>query len=780
MRQRRTVGAVAGLLFVAPAYAAGGGGPPVVELPTINIYSTTPLSGTGIDVTKAPAAVTTIPARAVERERSPSVVRSLEQQTPSVSLHNVTGNDLQPDVSFRGFDASPIDGTPQGLAVYQDGMRVNEAFGDTVHWDFIPPEAVKSMEVISNNPAFGLNALGGAVAVQMKNGFNYQGTTLDLMGGSYGRAQGSLQWGKQIGPWGAYIEVDGAHDDGYRKFGGSDLRRIYGDIGYKAEQAEFHISAGGASNLFGAAGTTPFELLQANWSNVYTTPQSNLSQLGYVNANANVNVTPTWSIQANAHVRSFYQRTVDGNPTNAQSCDPTQGGADGFLCYNDAVTPAFNTSGNQIPDFSNGGLLGEIDRTFTQSTTVGASLQATSTEKLFNHDNHFVIGASFDYSVTHFGANAELGLINPDYTVSGADIFLGQSGSPTTIGPVSLRATNAYTGLYALDAFDVTDKFTVIAGGRFNVANIQLQDQIGTSLNGNENYMRFNPVIGATYKITPQVSAYAGYSESNRAPVPLELGCADPMNPCIIGSFLISDPKLQQVVARTVEAGLRGSHDLGEESRVSWKLGGFYTRTSNEILNVPDPLITGYGYFQNVGGTRRAGIEAHVDYRNDKLTLAANYAFIDAIFLNSFQLGSNSPFAHTNGNIQVSPGDKIPMIPQHRFKFSADYKVTPEFTIGGDVNVTGSQHFAGDESNQFPQLPAYWFADISASYQLTKNIQLYAKVENVTDNRFYTYGTFFDTTEVPNYANGGAAFNDPRSLNPARPRAFYAGMRATF
>jgi outer membrane receptor protein involved in Fe transport len=411
---------------------------------------------------------------------------------------------------------------------------------------------------------------------------------------------------------------------------------------------------------------------------------------------------------------------------------------------------------------------------------VGTSLQATNTDKLFGFGNHFMIGASFDYSVSHFGSSAELGVINPDFTVSSSGLFLGDSGNPTTIGPVSLRTTNAYTGLYALDAFDVTDKLTVTAGGRFNLANVRLEDQLGTALNGGGDYLRFNPVVGATYKLTPAISAYAGYSEANRAPVPLELGCADPLNPCIIGSFLISDPKLQQVIARTAEAGLRGAHNLDADSRINWKFGGFYTRTSNEILNVPDPFIPGYGYFQNVGGTRRAGIEAHIDYRNDKLTLAANYSYIDAIFLNSFLVGSNSPFADANGNIQVSPGNQIPMIPHQRFKFSADYEVTPQFTIGGDVNVVGPQYFAGDPSNQFPQLPAYWCADLDASYKVTKNIQIYAKVENVFDNRYYTYGTFFDTTEVPNYTNGGAPFTDPRSLNPARPRAFYAGLRATF
>ena len=782
--------ALGAVLAASAAQAAGGGAPPVVELPTLDIYLTTPLSGTGVDIAKVPAAITTVPARAIEREKSPSVVKSLEQQTPGVALQNVTGNDLQPDVLFRGFDASPIDGTPQGLAVYQDGMRVNEAFGDTVHWDFIPPVAVNSMEVISNNPAFGLNALGGAVAVQMKNGFTFQGTSFDVMGGSFGRGQASLEWGKQIGPWAAYIAIDGAHDNGYRQQGGSDLRRIYGDIGYKAEQAELHLSAGGASNNFGASATAPFELLQANWSNIYTNPQTSLNQLGYVNANANVNVTPTWSLQANAHVRSFYQSTVDGNPTNADRCtfDATT------LCFlnqNGVENFALGRDGLPIADFAPGSPLAEIDRTHTQSTTVGATLQATSTDKLAGHDNHFVIGASFDYGVTHFGSNAELGVQNNDFSITGSGIYLGPSNpiAPAgggaalpTFGPVSLQAKNIYAGLYALDAFDVTDKLTVTGGGRFNVASIQLQDQLGTALNGNSTYTRVNPVLGLTYKLTPAVTAYAGYSESNRAPVPLESGCADPDHPCILATSLVSDPALKQVIARTAEAGLRGAHDLGE-GKLNWRLGGYYTRTANEILNIPSTSQIGYSYFSNVGGTRRAGLEAHVDYKTEKFSLAANYSYIDAIFLNPFQIGSNSPFADANGNIQVRAGNQIPMVAHHRFKFSADVNITPEFTLGGDVNVVGPQYFAGDASNQFAQLPAYWYADVNASYRVTKNIQLYAKIENVFDNRYYTYGTFFNTGAVANYAadaTGGTAFTDPRTLTPARPRAIYAGLRATF
>jgi outer membrane receptor protein involved in Fe transport len=773
---RLSLAATAGVMCMSATALAAGGAPPVVELPTIDIFSTTPLSGTGVDETKVPAAVTRVDSKQIERERSPSVADSLAKNTPSVDVQSVAGNDFQPDVFFRGFDASPVSGTPQGLAVYQNGVRINEAFGDSVNWDLIPTVAVKSIDVISNNPAFGLNALGGAISMTMKDGFQFQGTTLDLMGGSFGRAQASLQWGKQVGPWAAYIAIEGAHDDGYRKFGGSDIRRLYGDIGYKAGQGEFHINVGAAQNLFGAAGTSPFELLQQSWGSVYTTPQTSLNQVGYVNATANVDVTKSWSLQANAHVRSFYQSTQDGNPTDVQPCaDPT------LLCFNDSVTPANGLNGVQLANnFPAGATLGEIDITHTQTTSVGATLQATNTDKLLGHDNHFVIGGSFDYGVTHFGAAADLGVIQPDYGVAPAGVFLGPSGDPVSDGPVSLRTTNAYTGIYALDAFDVTDELTVSAGGRYNVANLQLQDQLGTALNGGGEYTRFNPMIGATYKITPEVSAYAGYSEANRAPTPLELGCADPAHPCILASFLVADPSLQQVIARTIEAGFRGSHAIAENTRINWQVGVYRTDLSNDILNIPDPIQQGFGYFQNVGSTRRQGLEAHVDYHYDKFTLSANYAYLDATFLNPVTLGSNSPYADANGNIYVSPGNQIPMVPHHKVKLSADYDVTSALKVGADVTFVSSQFYSGDASNQFSQLPAYWVADLDASYQLTQNIQLYAKVDNVFDNRYYTYGAFFDTTSVPNFANGGNPFTDPRSLSPAKPRAIYAGMRATF
>ena len=159
----------------------------------------------------------------------------------------------------------------------------------------------------------------------------------------------------------------------------------------------------------------------------------------------------------------------------------------------------------------------------------------------------------------------------------------------------------------------------------------------------------------------------------------------------------------------------------------------------------------------------------------------ASYTFIDARFLDTLQLDSNSPAAVANGGtIQVLPGDQIPTIPRHRIKAGFDYSVTDAFKVGGDALYVSSQYFVGDESNQEPKLPGYAVFNVHASYQVNKQVQLYGKINNVFDNRYATYGTFFDTTTLPNFANGGAAFTDARSLSPAYPRTFYAGMKVTF
>jgi outer membrane receptor protein involved in Fe transport len=228
-----------------------------------------------------------------------------------------------------------------------------------------------------------------------------------------------------------------------------------------------------------------------------------------------------------------------------------------------------------------------------------------------------------------------------------------------------------------------------------------------------------------------------------------------------------------------VEAGFRGTSELNIGT-LGWKVGAFRATNADDILAIPSPELQGFGYFQNVGRTRRQGIEAQVNLTSKTLQLYASYALVDARFLDSLLLGSNSPFADADGNIQVVPGNRIPAIPRNRVKFGMDYFITDAFKVGGDALFVSDQYFVGDDSNQAPRLPSYTVFNLHASYQVTKNIQFYGRVDNVFDNRYAVYGTFFQTNDVPNFANGGAPFSDPRSVSPARPRALYAGVKATF
>ena len=302
-----SIAATLGVLSASAARAA------TVALPDIDITTDAPTTAAAAPIVTAPASAapaatpvflqdatpannTRIDAATIARTASPNVAETLLRAVPSVDLPGQTGNPLLPDVEFRGFVASPVSGTPQGLAVYQNGVRINEAFGDTMNWDMIPTFAIASMDMISNNPAYGLNALGGAVNIKMKDGFSFSGGKLDVSGGSYGRIQAGFEYGKQIDNFAFYGALEAVHDNGYRDLSSSTIRRFYGDLGYRVEGNEVHLSLGLADNLFGAAGPAPVQLLQQDWANVYTTPQTVHNQMGMATLSGKFTLSPTWSL----------------------------------------------------------------------------------------------------------------------------------------------------------------------------------------------------------------------------------------------------------------------------------------------------------------------------------------------------------------------------------------------------------------------------------------------------------------------------------------------------
>jgi len=720
-----------------------------------------------IDRDKVPSTTQTLTPVDLDASKAPTVADALMRTVPSVFIGDTAVNPFQPDIQFRGFVASPTVGTPQGLAIYQNGVRINESFGDTVNWDFILERAIRRLDLFPSNPIFGLNAIGGAISLEMKNGFNYNGREIEAIVGSFGRRSVGAQFGAQKDNVAFYAAADAINDNGWRQRSGSELRRIYTDVGVRGDDTEFHLNFTGASNRFGALAATPIEMLNRSWSAIYTSPQTYKNQLAFLNATGSYRVSDTWTVKGNAYIRSFRQQHVDGNVSDAQPCVPGPG-----LCFGDPTTPLLDQNGVQVPNILGGAIAGSIDRTRTVAETIGGTVQAASSDKVFGRDNQFVVGASVDHGNVRFNASSELGTIGSDLFTTGTGVIIAQPDG--AVAPVDLKTRNTYYGFYVTDTIDLTSRLSLTAGGRFNLAQIKLQDQLGDDLNGSHQFSRFNPVIGATYKLTPNTTVYAGYSEANRAPTPSELACADPARPCLLDNFLVSDPPLKQVVSRTYEAGIRGQVPLGKTDRFNWSFGVFTSDSADDIIRVLSD-IAGRGSFQNAGTTRRQGIEASANYSSGPWTVFATYSLVDATFRNTLTLDSpNNPLAD-NGEITVRPGNHLPGVPRHRFKAGVDYAVQDGWTVGADMVAVSGQYLVGDESNLNPKLPGYWVANLHTTYKVSKQVEVFGQVRNVFDKRYYTAGAFFEVDAIP-----FLGLTDPRTVSPGAPRAFYAGLRGKF
>ncbi len=776
--------------LVAPARAAHAvesvsTGP---ELPAIVVQATA-LPGTSIDIDKIPGNVQVLSAADLTRDGSASLTNALNANLSSININDNIDDPFQPDILYRGFEASPVLGTPQGLAVYQNGVRINEAFGSTVNWDLFPDIAVNQVELVSSSPVYGLNALGGAISVTMKNGFTYQGADLELSGGSFGQRAVTAQFGGESGIFGFYAAGRALDWDGWREFSSDRMRDLYAVLSAHSDRGTWDLSFTRADNRMNGQSSAPVQELAVNRSLVFTGPQANLNSLDFVTLNGTLKLGDAWSLQSVLYYRDYAQTVANGNTTNYAACT----NAAGILCQPDGVTPLTNAAGRTLPDISNGGtaFIGENDFELIHAWGRGATLQATDTGPMLGHDNQFTVGAAVDYASTSFYTGAEIGVIDSRLVVLPSSLIVNTpENSDAAIAngdavPVSVDSINKNLAAFLTDTFNVTADFAVTAGGRYNIAHVDLADQLGTDLSGHNRFVHFNPALGATYGILRTLTVYGGLSENTRTPTASEIECSNPLAPCLLPTNLAGDPpNLHQVVAHTAELGVRGKSQLVGGGGLSWNLSVFRTLLHDDIFGIATSLSQ--GFFQNIGDTRRQGVEAGINYHADTWSAYANYSFVQATFRSPLTVPSPSnPYRDALGDIQVAPGDHLPGIPDQRLKLGADYRIRTRWTVGATLNLVSSFHYVGDESNQLAPIPGYTTVNLHSTYQPVPHVEIFASIDNLCNRKYATWGVLSDPTGVgaPGIPADGVTNGpgvDNRFQSPAAPLEAFGGVRITF
>ena len=729
---------------------------------------------------------------------------SLRQLIPSVSIIDAQNSPLQRDLHYRGYTASPLLGLPQGLAVYQNGVRVNEPFGDVVQWDGIPEFAVQQAQMISGaNPIFGLNALGGALALQMKNGFDNKGISAEIGGGQFGRVEGIVESGWSDKNWAVYAGYKGAEDEGYRKFSESSYHQFFSDARYRGKKMEMSVDLTvGISDIRGN-GPAPVDLIAREGRKaVFTHPDITENMLFAINSTFNFDVDDQISIQGNAYFRDRDRDTTNGDEFELEECEI---GGEEYLAAEEGSSEAecgeerYRDANNQLIEkdayveainMLNGLSLEEDDlednggaynRSTTESQSGGFNLQATYEDRFKtswgSFDNILIGGMALDMGEVSYNSESEIGIINDTRGITLSGITIGRT-SPEA-APVGLDTSNTHFGLYLMNVMGLTDDVDVTLAGRWNWTKIEMTDLLYTSsaqennLDGNHVFQRFNPSVGVVWRALDVMQLYGNYSESSRAPTAAELGCADETEPCRLPNAFLADPPLEQVRNRSFEVGVRGD---AKSKNLSWEWSAAYFHgvNRNDILFIAGEQL-GTGFFKNVGDTKRQGGEFLLAGRLHDFTWRFHYSFLEATFETNFEVSSEAhDDADSNSKIQVSKGDRIPGIPKHSGGFFVGYDILPELNVGLDVIVTGEQYYRGDESNQLETLDAYAVVSLHSRYRFHDNGEVFLRMDNLFDQDYETFGLIADPTEVE---GGGTT---PRFQSVGLPFGVYGGVRIKY
>ncbi len=767
---------LAGCLVMSPGLYAEE----VTRLQGVTVIGTTPLHGAGLEKKRVAAAVQTANNEAIEKSQALNLAEHLRANFSSVTINEAVSNPYQPDVQYRGFTASPLLGLPQGLSVYVNGVRFNEPFGDTVNWDLLPEGAIDSINLFAgSNPVFGQNTLGGALSIRVKNGFDHPGSQIETSIGDDGRFNLEAQTGGNDGQFGYYVIGNYYEEDGWRDHSPSEVRQGLANLSWRGEDSSIELTMAANDNELIGNGAAPELLLDTQGrESIYTQPDRTETQMNLfaLSGDTWVNDDVQWS--GNVYYRKNKINTLNGDDSDYEECD--DGGLE-TLCEGDEDDPMslepvtfVGYEGMTLeeidPSLDPDELDGTLNTSETKQRSLGLASQLTFLGDMFDRENQLTVGFNYDAADIKFRSDTQFAelrndVITDDRGVTGIGLYDAES-------QVRLHAKQFNFGLFFTDTLALNDELDLTVAGRYNRTRVKMEDLIEDgegSLDGSHSFNRFNPAVGLAWHPTDERSWYASYSEASRAPTPAELSCADPDDPCKLPNGFVSDPPLKQVVAKTVEFGVRGNG-----SDYQWNAGVFHTINHDDIIFQQAGDSPSEGYFANVGKTRRLGLELGAQKQYEKVTLGVSYTWLEATFRTPYV--SFSPNHPQGGDRQVERGDDIPGLPQHVVKLVADWNVTPAFDLGLEVSYQSSQYFRGDESNDDDKLDGFAVVNLRGLYKASENVEFFAKIDNLFDKEYETFGVYGEAEEVL-----GDDFDDEvRFVGPGKPRSGVVGMRVRF
>ena len=827
---------ISALVALALASSASLSAAEKLTTSTINVYSATPLPSLGLPLNIIPANIQIATPKSINAQSGVSLADYMNTNMQSVSATEMGGNPWQPEVTFRGYSASPLLGMPQGMSTYVDGVRVNEPFGDVTLWDKIPNFAIGGMQLVpGSNPMYGLNTLGGAIAIQTKSGRQAQGVGIEAEYGSWNRKRALVEYGgvSKDGSMDFYIGHQTTKEDGWRQFSPSHLNQTFAKTGWQSEKTKLDLSYIGTDNKLIGNGFTPEHMLSGDRDQIHTRPDWTNNYYHHLALNGSHWVNNDVMLSGNAYYRKSNRHTKNGDLYESDMDDnrPLNANNAGHEIYGNALL-----CNPELPATECELVGSTMNTTHTKQSNFGLGGQATFNQDFMGKKNQFIVGTGFDYSLIRFKQYERVNISGrseaDDLSVNGNNVVDEGAGINNTVfdssrqpsfdgvGVLPQTQTTGLTGkqwtasLFATDTLSLNDKWHVNAGVRYNHTKVDNDDTLRgaaspRTLTAVDDYKRLNPSIGITHTPTDRLSVFGTYSESSRAPTAIELGCSNPEFGCLLPSAMADDPPLKQVVAKTYDFGARGA--LTDE--VKWNASIYHAMNHQDLQFIRAGDSTSRGYYSNVGRTQRQGLDLGLSGQHDKFKWSSSYSYIRATFDSDFSLvnSANSSAPNSidedpaqddpNRNIyEVRKGNRMPSIPAHQFKARLQYDVTPKWSVGSNLVYFSEQYVLGNENNKHQantadclisgslrgnkaacgsgKISDYTVVNLDTQYNFGGGWKAFAKAINIFDNDYYVAGRLAETMFDASGAYGGEIKS--RGVIPGAPRAAWIGVRYEF